>query len=89
VEGLRSARGNKPNLIILDLSMPDMNGFEVLDELKKDAATQGIPVVIHTSQTLESQGATAGRRGHCAEGSAIAGFGRKPVGGSAGEPDWI
>jgi CheY-like chemotaxis protein len=55
VEGLRLARENKPNLIILDLSMPDMNGFEVLDELKKDAATQGIPVVIHTSQTPESQ----------------------------------
>jgi signal transduction histidine kinase/CheY-like chemotaxis protein len=54
-EGLRLARENKPDLIILDLSMPDVNGFEVLDALKQDPATQQIPVVIYTSQRLDSQ----------------------------------
>lgn len=53
-EGLRFARENKPDLIILDLSMPDLSGFEVLDQLKRDPETQHIPVVIYTSQRLES-----------------------------------
>jgi signal transduction histidine kinase/CheY-like chemotaxis protein len=51
-EGLRLAREAKPNLVILDLSMPDVNGFEVLDAMKADAVTKDIPVVIYTSQTL-------------------------------------
>jgi signal transduction histidine kinase/CheY-like chemotaxis protein len=53
-EGLRMARESKPDLIILDLSMPDLSGFEVLDALKNDPGTQHIPVVIYTSQRLES-----------------------------------
>ncbi len=55
VEGLRLARMSKPSLIILDLSMPDLSGFEVLDALKRDADTRGIPVVIYTSQALDSE----------------------------------
>jgi signal transduction histidine kinase/CheY-like chemotaxis protein len=54
-EGLRIARDCRPDLIILDLSMPDLSGFEVLDMLKRDPETQRIPVVIYTSQRLESQ----------------------------------
>src|ERR1700691_447076 len=53
-EGLRFAKESKPDLIILDLSMPDLSGFEVLDQLKMDPKTQQIPVVIYTSQRLES-----------------------------------
>jgi CheY-like chemotaxis protein len=52
---LRIARDCRPDLIILDLSMPDLSGFEVLDMLKRDPETQRIPVVIYTSQRLESQ----------------------------------
>jgi signal transduction histidine kinase len=54
VEGLERARFDQPRLIILDLAMPDRNGFEVLEELKADPATRDIPVVIHTSHTLKS-----------------------------------
>jgi signal transduction histidine kinase/CheY-like chemotaxis protein len=54
-EGLRSATENKPDLIILDLSMPDLSGFEVLEALKSNPETRQIPVVIYTSQRLESQ----------------------------------
>lgn len=54
-EGLRMARESKPDLVILDLSMPDLSGFEVLEALKIDPGTQHIPVVIYTSQRLESQ----------------------------------
>ncbi|MGA9529784.1 MAG: ATP-binding protein [Terriglobales bacterium] len=53
-EGLKLAVDNRPNLIILDLSMPDLTGFEVLNILKNDPVTQHIPVVIYTSQILES-----------------------------------
>jgi signal transduction histidine kinase/CheY-like chemotaxis protein len=53
-EGLRLAKDNKPQLIILDLSMPDLSGFEVLEMLKQNADTRDIPVVIYTSQVLES-----------------------------------
>lgn len=53
-EGLRLAREAKPKLIILDLAMPDLSGFEVLNILKGDPDTREIPVVIHTSQELGS-----------------------------------
>lgn len=51
-EGLERARFERPALIVLDLMMPNQNGFNVLDELKSDEATQSIPVVIQTSKTL-------------------------------------
>jgi signal transduction histidine kinase/CheY-like chemotaxis protein len=54
IEGLRLARESRPNLIVLDLSMPDVDGFEVLNTLKGDSQTKDIPVVIFTSQLLES-----------------------------------
>ena len=52
-EGLRLVREAKPDMIFLDLTMPDMNGAEVLKRLKADAATSAIPVVVVTAQTLE------------------------------------
>jgi len=52
-EGLRWARAERPQAIFLDLAMPDMSGYEVLDALKADERTSVIPVVIHTSQVLD------------------------------------
>jgi signal transduction histidine kinase/DNA-binding response OmpR family regulator len=52
-QGLRQARDSKPDLIILDLRMPDLSGFEVLERLRRDAQTSGIPVIIHTSKVLD------------------------------------
>src|SRR5581483_7148366 len=54
-EGIRKAQLEKPDVVMLDLSMPDLSGFEVLDMLKKDARTASIPVIIHTSKSLDSQ----------------------------------
>jgi len=45
-EGLNLAQTRTPNLIILDLSMPEMDGFAVVDALKNDEKTEGIPIVI-------------------------------------------
>jgi signal transduction histidine kinase/CheY-like chemotaxis protein len=53
IEGLRAARELKPALIVLDLVMNDLSGFEVLDQLQADPATRAIPVVIHTSKDLD------------------------------------
>jgi CheY-like chemotaxis protein len=51
-EGLARARHERPHAIILDLMMPEVSGFETLDELKADTRTRDIPVIIHTSMTL-------------------------------------
>lgn len=51
-EGAERARFDRPALILLDLVMPDRNGFEVLDDLKSSPETRDIPVVIHTSRKL-------------------------------------
>ena len=53
--GLRMAREFKPGIIVLDLSMPDLGGFEVLEQLRQDPETRGIPVVIHTSKVLDDE----------------------------------
>lgn len=45
-EGLAIIREHKPDAIILDLQMPNKNGFEVLAELSADPALRKIPVVI-------------------------------------------
>jgi signal transduction histidine kinase/ActR/RegA family two-component response regulator len=55
VEGLERARFDQPRLIILDLAMPDRNGFDVLKDLKADPATEKIPVVVHTSRILQAE----------------------------------
>ena len=52
VEGAERARFEKPDLILLDLMMPNRSGFEVLDDLKSDENSKHIPVVIHTSKRL-------------------------------------
>ncbi|HEY2732577.1 MAG TPA: ATP-binding protein [Polyangiales bacterium] len=51
-EGLEQARSVQPSVIFLDLQMPGMNGFEVLDALAADPALASIPVVIHTANRL-------------------------------------
>jgi len=52
IEGAERARFEHPALIFLDLAMPDRNGFEILEDLKKDPATDNIPVIIHTSRRV-------------------------------------
>ncbi|HYM63015.1 MAG TPA: response regulator [Thermoanaerobaculia bacterium] len=49
-EGLTAARRNTPDLIILDLMMPGMSGFEVAGALKDDAETRNIPILVLTSK---------------------------------------
>jgi len=54
-EGLRRAREERPDVIFLDVIMADMTGFEVLERLKSDNATKGIPVILNTSAILSEE----------------------------------
>ncbi|MBI5101382.1 MAG: response regulator [Nitrospirae bacterium] len=53
LEFLRSAT-ERPALVLLDLKMPGMNGFETIREIRADTRLKNIPVVVLTSSTLES-----------------------------------
>ncbi|OGP59557.1 MAG: hypothetical protein A2V67_06305 [Deltaproteobacteria bacterium RBG_13_61_14] len=50
-EALRKAKALKPDLVILDLMMPDQWGYVVCEELKHDPETRAIPVMILTART--------------------------------------
>jgi len=50
---LRRAEAPRPDVILLDLNLPKMNGREVLQEIKRDPALQDIPVVVLTTSQAE------------------------------------
>ncbi|MFT3664729.1 CHASE domain-containing protein [Piscinibacter sp.] len=45
-EALRAIQARQPDLVLLDMHLPDMNGLELLERLKTDPATAGVPVVV-------------------------------------------
>jgi DNA-binding response OmpR family regulator len=49
-DGLRLARAASPDLILLDLMLPEMDGFEVCRRLRQDPATQAVPLVMLTAR---------------------------------------
>ncbi len=53
-EALRLARTEAPDLVLLDLIMPKLQGFEVLRALKQDPATASIPVIVLSNLGQES-----------------------------------
>ena len=48
-EGLQKARAEKPDLVLLDIMMPGIDGFQVCQQLKKDPQLSQIPVIMITS----------------------------------------
>jgi len=48
-EGLQTVSQERPDLILLDILLPDINGLEVAETLKIDAATQSIPIIAITA----------------------------------------
>lgn len=49
-EGLSVVQEEKPDLVLLDLMMPDMDGWEVYQQMKAEDATKNIPVIIITAK---------------------------------------
>jgi DNA-binding response OmpR family regulator len=50
IEGLETVRREKPDLILLDLMMPDMDGWEVYQQIKADSDLRRIPVIVITAK---------------------------------------
>ena len=53
-EGIEKARELKPDLILMDVVMPGVNGFQATRELARDPGTAGIPIVMVTTKGLQT-----------------------------------
>ena len=58
-EALRMARAETPDIVLLDMIMPKVQGFEVLRKLKKDKKTAAVPVIILSNLGQESDSKAA------------------------------
>jgi adenylate cyclase len=54
-EALKRIHENKPDVILLDLMMPEMDGFAVVAALQKEAGWQDIPVIVITARDLDAK----------------------------------
>ena len=54
-DGLRLAREGHPDVIVLDLQMPNVDGFTVLQELDADQRTSMIPIIVSTSLAVDAE----------------------------------
>ena len=52
-EGLEKVKAEKPDLLVLDVMMPYMDGFEVLKSIRKDPATEKLPVILLTAKAQD------------------------------------
>lgn len=62
-EGLAKAKASQPNIILLDIMMPVLNGLEVLDRLKGDPKLKSVPVMMLTNLESAKDAETALSRG--------------------------
>lgn len=53
VEAIKKARSIGPDLIVLDVMMPELDGFEVCEILRRDSATTSIPIIMLTALSSE------------------------------------
>ena len=52
-EGVRRAAEDRPSLVLMDIQLPDMDGVEALDRLRRDPETAGLPVVAVTAFAMK------------------------------------
>jgi CheY-like chemotaxis protein len=68
-EGVRLVRHEHPLVVLLDLRMPDMDGFEVAERLRADPETADVPIIVftHMEMTRAERDRLAGRVSHMAQ----------------------
>jgi CheY-like chemotaxis protein len=59
VDGLRAAHACRPDLIFMDITMPDMDGYEATQRLKADQSLKEIPVIFLTGKSASEDGGRA------------------------------
>lgn len=52
IDALRGFRENRPDLVLLDISLPEMDGTEVLEHIRKDETFTGLPVIALTAHAM-------------------------------------
>src|SRR2546430_16958111 len=52
--GLQSAQYHKPDLIVLDVMMPNIDGLEICRQLRADSRTSGVPIILLTAKSAEA-----------------------------------
>ncbi len=52
-EGLRKARSDKPDLIVLDIMLPGVDGYEICNRLREDSATARLPIMMLSAKARE------------------------------------
>lgn len=62
-EGLAKARAFRPDLMVLDLMMPDMHGFDVCETMRKEPAFAGVKILISSGKAYEVDKKAAKRLG--------------------------
>jgi CheY-like chemotaxis protein len=65
MDALRAVARQRPDVIVLDLAMPKMTGWEVLKSLKGNPSTQHIPVLVLSGQQERQSAIVAGADSYC------------------------
>ncbi|PWB38535.1 MAG: response regulator [Parcubacteria group bacterium] len=55
LSGLKAIQKEKPDMVLLDLNLPEMDGFEVLRRMKEDSETKDIPVLVLTNYSQKDK----------------------------------
>ena len=63
MEGIEKAREEKPDLILMDVVMPELNGFQATRKITRDPATEQIPVILVTTKDQETDKVWGMRQG--------------------------
>ncbi|RPI02544.1 MAG: response regulator [Ignavibacteriae bacterium] len=71
-DGIRLAKEFEPKVILLDIQLPDLNGYQVAEELRKDHALAGVPIIAVTSFAMAGDKARA-------VGAGGTGYIKKPI----------
>jgi twitching motility two-component system response regulator PilH len=62
-EGIAKVKQSRPDLVLMDVVLPGHNGYQATRELSKDEATKGIPVILCTSKSQETDKVWGMRQG--------------------------